>query len=204
MKGKIYRLSNGDKHYYGSTTKDLKERLSRHLYNNNNNLPCSSKILYDSVEYKISIDLMEEIEYENKDDLLLLERWWIENNYCVNERIPIRTRQERLEKSKEHNERIKNDEELNNKKKEYYKSKDYSKYQTKYREVNREVIRKQQTERRKVKRKEEFICECGVKVGKECVARHRRTKKHIKLMENKTENIKITITGEQQRHERAG
>ena len=92
MRGKIYRLSNGDKHYYGSTTeKYLSSRLAKHNHNNNNDLPCSSKMLYDSIEYKISIDLMEEIEYENKDDLLLLERWWIENNECVNKRIPHRT-----------------------------------------------------------------------------------------------------------------
>ena len=48
-----------------------------------------------------------------------------------------------------------------------------------------------------------FICECGCETNKHHIARHRKTKKHIKLMENKTENIKITITAEQQRHGQA-
>ena len=90
MKGKIYRLSNGDKHYYGSTTKDLKKRLKQHIYYYENKIKVSSVILFDSVVYNVSIDLMEEIECDDKEDLLWLERWWIENNECVNRYMPIR------------------------------------------------------------------------------------------------------------------
>ena len=201
MKGKIYRLSNGDKHYYGSTTKDLKTRLSQHLYSFHDEREITSGVLFDSVEYKISIDLMEEIEYENKDDLLRLERWWIENNECVNKQIPIREEGEAY--------------------KEWYKKPESkiirSVSNQRFRENNREKLRLQQKELRdkqkkdntstyekiKQKRKEIIICECGCKTTKGTLKRHRKTKKHIKLMENKTENIKITITAEQQRHGQA-
>ena len=169
MKGKIYRLSNGDKHYYGSTTTDLKERLRQHIQSHIHHdieKQSTSTILFDSVEYNVSIDLMEEIEYENKDDLLRLERWWIENNECVNKINPIRTKY------------------------------DYHLSTIKYRNKDREKT--------KERRSRKIICECGLNTNQENIARHRRSKRHIKLMENKTENIKITITGEQQRHGQAG
>ncbi len=187
MKGKIYRLSNGDKHYYGSTTKDLKERLSQHLYSFHDGRAITSGVLFDSVEYKISIDLMEEIEYENKEDLLWLERWWIENNECVNKQIPIREEGEAL--------------------KEWYKKPESKiicrERDERFRENNREKLRLQQKELRdkqkkdntsnyektKQKRKEIIICECSCKTTKGTLNRHRKSKKHIKLME--TENIII-------------
>ena len=187
MKGKIYRLSNGEKHYYGSTTQDLKTRLGNHIANiQDKRHGTSSSILFDSVEYNVSIDLMEEIEYENKDDLLWLERWWIENNDCVNILRPILSDKERKEIIKEdkkkYNEKLKYDEKRYDKRLKYIKN---------YNHQNKE------------KRDMRFICECGCETNKHHIARHRKTKKHIKLMENKTENIKITITAEQQRHGQA-
>ena len=65
-KGKIYRLSNGEKHYYGSTTQSLSSRLSQHLHSSNDNSKNTSKLLFDNVEYEVSIDLMEEIDFEDK------------------------------------------------------------------------------------------------------------------------------------------
>ena len=206
MKGKIYRLSNGDKHYYGSTTKDLKTRLKNHISNIEDEIHgTSSSILFDSVVYNVSIDLMEEIEYENKDELLWLERWWIENNECVNQLMPIRTNEERKEyiKYNNHNSHIRRKNDNERWKKCLEQKKEYAirnnvilkEKKRKYYEQNKEVIRKQQSE--KVK------CECGFIGYKNHLARHRKTKKHIKLMENKTENIKITITAEQPRHGQA-
>jgi hypothetical protein len=218
MKGKIYRLSNGDKHYYGSTTKDLKTRLKNHISNIEDEIHgTSSSILFDSVVYNVSIDLMEEIEYENKDDLLWLERWWIENNECVNKVIPIRTNEEKYEIERQRHKRkydenpalhikkacafkkqfrIDNPEYMKNKDKEQYEKHKAKKIQLakEYYDKNKDEIKKQKSE--KVK------CECGCKTTKGSLNGHRKTKKHIKLMENKTENIKITITAEQQRRER--
>ena len=147
----------------------------------------TSGVLFDSVEYKISIDLMEEIEYENKEDLLWLDRWWIENNECVNKQIPIREEGEAL--------------------KEWYKKPESKiicrERDERFRENNREKLRLQQKELRdkqkkdntsnyektKQKRKEIIICECSCKTTKGTLNRHRKSKKHIKLME--TENIII-------------
>ena len=198
MKGKIYRLSNGEKHYYGSTTKDLKKRLSQHLYSFHDEREITSGVLFDSVEYKISIDLMEEIEYENKEDLLWLERWWIENNECVNKLIPIRTPQERIELQITDNKKCY--EKLINDKERYDKR---LKYINKYYHQNKDEINEKRKGKPRPNRYIEIVCECGCEISKEHIARHRKTKKHIKLMENKTENIKITITDGQQRHGQA-
>jgi len=177
MKGKIYRLSNGDKHYYGSTTKDLKERLSQHLYSFHDEREITSSVLFDSVEYKISIDLMEEIEYDDKEDLLLLERWWIENNDCVNKLIPIRTPQERIElkitDNKKCYEKLINDKERYDKK---------LKYINKYYHQNKDEINEKRKGKPRPNRDIKIVCECGCEISKEHIARHRKTKKHIELM----------------------
>ena len=174
MKGKIYRLSNGEKHYYGSTTKDLKKRLKQHIYYYENKIKVSSVILFDSVVYNVSIDLMEEIECDDKEDLLWLERWWIENNECVNRYMPIRKDGESEEVSRN-----------TDKRKEYIK--EYCvENKDKRNKVSLDFYYKNKKELSK-----KFICECGCETNKHHIARHRKTKKHIKLMENKTENIII-------------
>jgi hypothetical protein len=82
MKGYIYKIGspNTELYYIGSTT-NVKNRFSVHLsiykkYSDN-----SSKI--NSMSYKILkcgdpyIEILDEIEYENKEDLLTLERKYI-------------------------------------------------------------------------------------------------------------------------------
>ena len=68
-------------------------------------------------------------------------------------------------------------------------------YQQKYREANRDKIKERNQKYReenkdKIKEKslEKVKCECGCEVNKWVLLRHQKTKKHIKLMEIKTEN----------------
>lgn len=71
------------------------------------------------------------------------------------------------------------------KNKEYYENnKDLMKEKHKqYREKNKDII--------KEKRKEKIICECGSEILKYGIAEHKRTKKHIRLMEEKNKNKEI-------------
>jgi len=95
--GKIYKIvdnTNGDV-YYGSTVKTLGERLSVHKYNKN----CSSREIIKNNNYNII--LIENYSCESKEQLELRERYYIENNECINERIPGRTQKEWYQENRE-------------------------------------------------------------------------------------------------------
>ena len=90
MKGKIYiiRSHQTDDVYYGSTTqKYLSSRFSSHksVYkkwlNNDRNYITSFEIIKYEDCY---IELVEEVEYETKEQLKAKERFYIRNNKCVN------------------------------------------------------------------------------------------------------------------------
>ena len=120
----IYAIKNRttDLVYYGSTTRDLKARLREHR--NTKRVITSKQITCCPTAY---IELLEEVSIE---DRYVRERWWIENNPCVNEHTPNRTekesqslnylnhREERLGKAKEYYQT--NQEERKAKAKEYY------------------------------------------------------------------------------------
>jgi hypothetical protein len=88
--GKIYKIvdnTNGDV-YYGSTVKTLQERLSRHI----SSLNCSSRKIIKNNDYNII--LIENYPCESEEELKLRERYYIENNECINILIPGRTQKE--------------------------------------------------------------------------------------------------------------
>ena len=96
QKAKIYKLINDempDKVYYGSTTKRLlSERLASHKYDAINRHDSSSSPLF---EYgKVKIFLVEDFPCETIDQLAKRERFYIENNECVNIRFPGRSDKE--------------------------------------------------------------------------------------------------------------
>ena len=95
---KIYKLVCDDEDliYYGSTTQLwLASRLSGHKqsYLKKEKKGVESKRLYDVGNVKII--LVEKYPCETKEELLQRERWYIENNTCVNKRCPIRSEEER-------------------------------------------------------------------------------------------------------------
>jgi hypothetical protein len=95
-KSKIYKLtsSNSNDIYIGSTTLKLANRKAHHISNykryliNKGNYITSIKI----IEYGGDIDicLLEEYPCNNKEQLHQRERFYIENNCCVNKYIPLR------------------------------------------------------------------------------------------------------------------
>ena len=103
MIGRIYKLINlnNDDIYIGSTTKTLEKRLINHksdcksYYENNNrkiSYNTSFKIIKDG-NYKIELI---EFECNNRNELLMKERYYIKNIKCINKCSPIRTEEERV------------------------------------------------------------------------------------------------------------
>jgi hypothetical protein len=123
-KGKIYKIvdnTNGNV-YYGSTIQTLKERLRIHK----SRLNCSSRDIIANEDYEII--LIENYPCESKKELELRERYFIENNECINNKIPGRTQKEYRQDnrdiiqkiSKEYHEN--NKDKINQQKKEYYEN----------------------------------------------------------------------------------
>jgi hypothetical protein len=152
--------------YYGSTTKTISHRLNYHNYNYDYNRDCESRQIINRGNY--SVKVLEE-GFETKQDMLWRERWYIDNNPCINVGIPIKTREEKLAIKRERDKTPKARKEhadyyQANKEKEKKKSKDY--YQ-----ANKEKINK--------KKKETIQCECGGQYGISHRARHFKTKQHL-------------------------
>jgi hypothetical protein len=99
MFGYIYKIWDNDDPslvYYGSTKQQVSIRMGKHrkIYN-----PCTSKIIIERNNYQYAT--IEKVEYEDKFELHNRERWYIENNICVNKRIPNQTMAEWRKKYKQ-------------------------------------------------------------------------------------------------------
>ena len=133
--GKIYKIvcDNTGLTYYGSTCeKHLSRRLSRHrnnylyyLQNQENNFCTSFKVLEGG---NYNIVLVENYPCESNELLKRRERFYIENNECVNRNIPTRTYKEYWDDNKERllvlkkEYRQKNEDNLKLKYKDYYET----------------------------------------------------------------------------------
>ena len=96
MKGRIYKIVCNETglQYVGATKQTLCNRLSTHKYYfKKGSTRTTSWIVLQSGNYNIL--LIEEIEYETKDQLHQRERHWIEALDCVNKVIPYRTDEEK-------------------------------------------------------------------------------------------------------------
>jgi len=103
MSGKIYKITGYGLVYYGSTTKTLNRRKNGHKadyerYKSGNHRYTSS---YDILEQGDDwcIELVEIVE--DKDQLLIREKYYIKNYECVNKYSPFRTEEEKKEYKKE-------------------------------------------------------------------------------------------------------
>ena len=154
-KGKIYKIVNDnmpDKVYYGSTIQKLNDRFNNHRCINNNNT--RTKELFEKGEPRI--ELVEDYPCSSKIELEKRERFYIENNKCVNKTIPTRSRKEYREKP-----------ENKKRQKEYWAAPENKNRQKEY-------------ERKRLSFK--ITCECGSIISKKHIARHKKTKKHLNLI----------------------
>ena len=107
MIGLIYKITDNTcgSVYYGSTTQTISRRMKGHrsqykAWVGGKGYNCKSFDILKNNDYSCS--LVEQVECENKVGLLQRERWWIENNECINKNIPARSREERKEQVKEY------------------------------------------------------------------------------------------------------
>lgn len=95
IEGKIYKITNDSMPnmvYYGSTTRSLAMRLAEHRYDASKateRRPSSSHKLFEIGNPKI--EMVEEVKCDSINHLHKRERWFIENNECINNQIPTRT-----------------------------------------------------------------------------------------------------------------
>jgi len=106
MIGYVYviRSHQTDDVYYGSTTQMLCKRMAHHR-------ACCKNWLNGTYHYVTSfellkyedayIELVETVNFENKQQLYAVEGTYIRKNKCVNKVIPDRTRAEYVEANKE-------------------------------------------------------------------------------------------------------
>jgi hypothetical protein len=120
-KGKIYKIIGNGLTYYGSTIQDYKQRF---YHFKSIPTPTTLPIMSD---INAEIILIEEYPCNNKKELLWRERYWIENNECVNKNLPIITNADKKKQQKIYDD----------KRKEQKKEKDNLKYQN-----NKESIKK--------------------------------------------------------------
>ena len=169
---KIYKIINKEmpnKVYFGSTTRDLKTRLKEHK--------CHAKTMDKKEKSKElfnfgcpEIILIEEIKCENKKELHERERFYIENNECLNKVVPNRTLAEHYIDNRSH--RLQNAKKWRAKNKEKYAKYMKERYwdnRVKFLEMN----------------KRKYTCECGSTLTIKHKKRHERSKKHQEILSNK-------------------
>ena len=93
----IYAIKNRttDLVYYGSTKTPINHRFNRHKYlarQHDAGKTTTKGSAYVVVRCETAyIELVEEVSEEN---MLVRERWWIENHPCVNKQLPLQTEEE--------------------------------------------------------------------------------------------------------------
>jgi len=95
MIGRVYRLKCGDKFYIGSTIQTLNERLIRHKYDAKSKPQKCHNYFNEQGLNNITIELLEEGEFENRKALCKREGeyilQYIDDENCLNCNIAGRT-----------------------------------------------------------------------------------------------------------------
>lgn len=167
---KLYSPQTGDV-YIGSTTTTLQERLRTHLCHPERT---SAKNILKQED--VAIELIEEVSFNNRSELLLAEGNHIKVNKCVNQNMPLRKYNEYYEEVLK--DRMRNNrEQLNEYKRQWRKSnpektaEDAKRFREKRIEKNKEYA--------KMYRSTIFFCECGSTVCLSHKARHLKSSKHL-------------------------
>jgi len=177
-KGKIYKIvcNITNETYYGSTCQPISVRMGQHRCKGS-----TSKQIIERGDYDYS--LVENYNCNNKEELHARERYWIENNDCVNKIVPNRSLAEYYQDNKE---RIREQHkkwrgnggnEVEKKRKVIYreeKKEEIAKSTKEYYLKNKE---RQDAYKNEWKSKK-VVCECGCELSRGGIYRHRRSKMH--------------------------
>ncbi len=165
QEGKIYKIvcNITNEIYIGSTYRKLNDRLLVHK----TTPTCSSREIINRGNYEIL--LIENYACNNRYELEQRERYYIENNVCINQVIPTRTSKEYYEVNRKKILKEKQTYYINNKQ-------ELQKKHKIYRQNNKEAISKRKCQK--------ILCECGSTVSRNHLRRHIRSKKHIEFISN--------------------
>ena len=203
-KGHIYKIiCNLDNSfcYIGSTFRTLNKRFEEHKnrYKNNYGEISIHKYFYQYGIDNFKIELIKSynvirIHQTDFKHLHAYETLWINTKNCINKQLPFNpltnilkneyhkeyyqdNKKELIEKAKEY--RDNNKKEIAEQKKQHYEKnkKEIAEKQQQHYQKNKKEINE--------KKKQKFTCECGSTVRLSDKARHFKSKKHIKFLENK-------------------
>jgi len=191
-KAKIYKIVDNTNNniYIGSTCKTLKTRLTNHKGSYKLFLKglCNNVRSFDILknnDYKI--ELLENCDIKTKQELIARERFYIDNNECLNHNIPGRSIKEwridnqdyRKQYYIANKDKIKIYCDANKDKQREYRDANKDKiieYKKLYYDVNKDKIN--------IKRNEKYNCECGGKYTRQHKAHHLRTTKHQEFIKS--------------------
>ena len=189
MKGSVYAIRSHQTKdiYIGSTKETLSRRMAGHRrqyksYINGNPDYITS---FEVIQYEDAyIELIELIEYNDKSELIAREGHYIRTMDCVNKVIPDRTKKEGNKDYYEKNiDKIKIIQKVyreNNKEQS-------KKYNIEYRENNKEHLQEKAKKWRIdniAELTKKITCECGSICSKRGIPKHKRTKTHIKFIQD--------------------
>jgi len=199
--GKIYKIvvntEEEYKPYVGSTCEALSRRMAEHRTNyKRKGKNISSHKLFDEFGIEnCKIILLEECPCENREQLLMKEREWLDKIECCNKRRPYNSPEEKLIMEKE----CKKKYDETHDRKEYFEANKerFSQQKKEYREANKEKIsergKKRYQENKEIicervkiyreanadkireKKAEKVTCECGKVCSNSNIARHRKS-----------------------------
>ncbi len=181
---RVYKIVSDqtDQIYIGSTTQALSRRIAEHRSKYKrwrNDIGGNYTTSFEIVKFKdAKIILLERVECKDREELLKVERRYIESLNCCNKVIPGRTWAEYLQDNKEEIKARKkqyyqdNKEEINERNKQYYQ--DNKENAKQYRQAN------------EMKFKQKFNCPCGGRYIYQTKSRHFKTNMHKAYLEQQT------------------
>jgi len=181
--GKIYKVvcNITGKVYYGSTILSIPQRMNSHeqqykKYLNKKTTYCSVYSILKNKNYNIY--LVEKYGCLNRKQLETIEGFYIKNHKCVNKYICGKTEEEYKNFRKIYEKTDKRQKQNRENVKRYYKENRQKRLQyiKQYKLNNMYKI----SERSKQKK----LCECGANVNIYNINRHKKTKKHLKHIDN--------------------
>ncbi len=162
--------------YFSNNLNMIRAKYDKNIYNEKQRLKRQNDEEYrNKINEKQRLKLQNDEEYRNKLNEDRRNKYMNDEEYrnkiCERERLKRQNEEFRNKKNEKKRLKLQNDEEYRNK-------------------INEKQRLKRQNDeeyRNKIKaiKKIRVICECGLDVNKDGIARHRRTKKHQQLMLNK-------------------
>jgi hypothetical protein len=187
-KGKIYTIrcrTDDTLIYVGSTIQSLGVRIGGHKIKSRD-IKCHNMILYKTINNNWDdwyIELYEEYPCENKEQLNKREGEIIRLIGTLNILEAGRTRQEYYQDNKEELLKIKKEYYENNKDKIKETQKAYNNNNREQKIEYNKIYHNNNKERAKEHYIQRITCECGCIINRGDISKHKKTQKHIKLLD---------------------